>query len=205
MKANCAVCGKEFEKLRTAITCDEKCSKQRRLEVKRRRYPADNERRRRKSEYTKPIGICIVCGGEFKKRTTAKTCSNKCLSQIKRKNRRAYYRANLEKERDARRTYYRNNRKKRREYHQEWRQANPEYSRKMARKYREANPEHYRAMNRKNRLANAEKRLDAKQKRRSFMNAAKILGIPPLVYAAMKLANRISTLEQQNEDSRPKG
>lgn len=65
MKANCAVCGKAFEKRGQAKTCGKRCS----CDLRNSRA-----RSRRKPITTK----CMACGNLFRKRTCDKTCGTTC-------------------------------------------------------------------------------------------------------------------------------
>lgn len=217
MKANCAVCGKEFTPYRaTARVCGPQCRSERRRryedgrrerrsqecrerrandpiwaerqrekhrrwrekvaddeeylsEQKRRlreRYSNDPEYRRRvldrqRQHYQpKPLVpcVCVVCGGSFEKVGSAKTttCGPECRQS---------------RRREAQRKYV---------------AANPTRRRESAAAYREKNIDKCRAASISSRGKRADRYRAYGREYMSEKRAAQALGVPPLLYAAMK-------------------
>ena len=76
--------------------------------------------------------------------------------------------------------------------------------RELQRAYRAANPEKIREKDRVYRAANPEKDRERKRVFHNFCCAARLLGLPPLLYAALKLKHRLtSSQEPTDENQRP--
>lgn len=77
MIANCKICNKEFDKLKRALTCSPKCSKE---NLRRLKYKPKGE-----------IKLCKMCGKEFVVTDRSLTCSKKCSQENRRQLKRRYY------------------------------------------------------------------------------------------------------------------
>lgn len=75
MKANCVVCGAEFEKRGASITCSETCCAIRRKQIK---GECSRRHDERKKQGVDSIAQCAVCGMSYRKLKSAKTCSDGC-------------------------------------------------------------------------------------------------------------------------------
>lgn len=163
---------------------------------------------------------CVICGKTFEKvKGCQVTCSEECRRARKAETNRKYRQANPEKRRQMERRYRQAN-PEYRQVKRKWRQANPEKCRQIDRKYRHANseklrlacrkwqktnPEKYRQSLRKWQRANPEKYQAYRRNRRQFLRAASLLGLPPLLYAAMKIKDHFSQSAEQSHapDPRP--
>ena len=77
MTANCKICGKEFNKIKKALTCSKECSAE---NLRRLKYQPKNE-----------TYLCKMCGKEFVRTNCAVTCSKKCSNERRKElKRRAY-------------------------------------------------------------------------------------------------------------------
>jgi predicted nucleic acid-binding Zn ribbon protein len=196
--ALCVVCGKPFEKRTTQNTCSAECKRQRTSErmraYAREYYRADRRANpekyrermrkyyrahpekypRRQAERGPVHALCIVCGKPFEKRGKIILCSKECKRQ------RALEHNRLSYERMKR--------------------DNPE---KLRRKYRarvQANPEKYNAKYRAYRLRNLDKCRERDAVRERRRTACRQLGVPTLIYAAMKILDTFSNQEAIHED-----
>ena len=75
MIKKCIICGKEFNALRSAITCSKECS-----EINTKKLMAKWWKEKRPVKFQ----ICAYCGKEFKSRDKKKFCSKKCHSDAMR-------------------------------------------------------------------------------------------------------------------------
>lgn len=103
MKANCVVCGAEFvRRVPWQKACGAECSAKYDRQEKRRYHAANsvevNEKRRHRYRAVRSIekALCVVCGGDFEKRTRAKTCGKACRAEHEREQRQRYYVAHRE-------------------------------------------------------------------------------------------------------------
>lgn len=160
---------------------------------------------------------CVICGKEFEpvgKRT--KTCGRECSSRNRRqltrnweienkdqinKRRRERHAANPEKRRERARLHYAANKDSLNKYTQDWRRRNPEKARQIDQRRRSK-----RKLSPAQRLKSLEqarewKRRNAVKYRDGYMSrdrtrrAAEKLGIPKILYAAMKV---LQTQEQSH-------
>jgi predicted nucleic acid-binding Zn ribbon protein len=75
MKANCVVCGAEFQRISRAKTCGPDCNKA---------YRQAYEKSRKRDPLPRRKVNCVVCGKEFEKTKAAKTCGAIC-SKVRQK------------------------------------------------------------------------------------------------------------------------
>lgn len=171
MKANCVVCGKEFDKRGNQNSCGIKCSRENRCI----------------REVPGPLLInCIVCGKQFRRSRTKKTCGNQCSESNKRELERVSRIANPSRMAERKRRY---------------RNAHPERCRSALLAWKKENRDRIREYDREQYWKNPGiYRCRAKQWH-YFYRASKELGVPPLALAAMKLKDRlVETQENPNAD-----
>lgn len=152
---------------------------------------------------------CVICGREFegrnhravlcghqacwleRKRQIAHSCRVRHQENINERLRRVRA-TNPEKHRDEVKAFVANNRERKRE------QVRKNYRVKRL-KILEQRRERNKENQRKYRAANPEKYRRRARDYRGFISAAKRLGVPPLIYAAMKLADRFNQSQAQSQ------
>jgi hypothetical protein len=200
MKANCVVCGKEFEARDFRCKC---CSKECGAE------------RKRRSQRKNLRANCVVCGKEFEKRRAAKTCGKECFHkniynrncmwraanpEKKREQNRRYRAINPGKARESRRKCYATNPEKERKQNRKYRADNPEKVREWRRNWCAANPEKAQEIGRKHRAANPERIQKRDRENQRYRRAAKALGISLPEYALRQMINRLTQSQEQPND-----
>lgn len=173
--ADCVSCGKTFHKRGPTITCSPECRK-------------DRQRNQKKRNRAHIMRQCVICGKDFRKKNNAKTCGKHCSRELYLHTVRKWHQENRDYSAEQSRKHRLANLNYYREYHRRYYQANRD---KILRRYRDwvaTNKEWVRSYNR-----------DYMRNRLRFLRAAECLGLPPLLYAAMKLKDRF---DQPFGDSR---
>ena len=211
MKKPCVVCGGEFDTRGSGKTCGPECraewarikgrermrawlaspeNREKQAQRQRERRAADPERHRqsvqRSRDRRRKQVHCVVCGNPITKKPAFKTCGKECSEawqmhlnrEYRRRRRAADPEASRKEARERsrrlyaasheyRKRHYRNQLRRREERREEY----LAYHREYARLWRNANHARYRL------YQNA---------RRHTIRAATAIGVPPIIYAAMK-------------------
>jgi len=206
MKAECVICGKEFEgRSVQQNVCGKECRRKRLLKY---------NRQRRASKKT--ATYCVICGRQFDARGTAMTCGKECSKKRKKEQqiewRRQYYKKNREailergkrRREDSReyfliwrRQYYKENRETLLERCRQWQKENrehmQEYRRRMYKKNREAVLERKRQWSKENREAVLEY-----ERTRNAMLRLERHGLSPIVFLSHMIDQRIVSIIDTN-------
>lgn len=137
---------------------------------------------------------CVICGKEFEGKRSQKNCSPECRKVSVVNSHRKYRETHRDALRERGRRFIRDNPDKIREWNRKAAQSHPERAREASRKFREKHPERWRERARRFREEHREEIRKNKRELCKIFRAAKLLGIPPLAYAAMKIVDKLARL-----------
>lgn len=142
---------------------------------------------------------CETCGEEFRKLNMTLHCAEcrgeRNRQRIREKSREQHI-LNREKVNERKRKYRAAHPEKVRKWNVKYRADRTFEATEYWRKYYAAHAEKERERSRDRYAADPGKSLARKRRRRGILRAAKLLGIPPLIYAAMKIVERSNQPEE---------